>query len=374
LIHVRIALATNYLTPTGGIELQMLQMSRELSRRGHRIDLLYNRNGELHSEFQEFCYTMSEVPTFISSRKWDIRGHIRLLPAVWAAVRTRPDVVHVVGLDQLGFGLVSGLISRAPVVCNLVGLSSSTIMAGMMPRLCVRADRFVACSSFVRNQFIEAGIDPAQITVVHNGIELEEYPPATVDQRAAARRIFGLPEDAFVTLYFGRLEAEKGVEVLLEAWRHLALPPDRARLLVVGSAAPDGNPEGRVQDLQSMAPPGCHWLPGRRDVITPLHAADVVAVPSMYEAFGRVVVEGLAAGLPVVASRVGGIPEILDGDLDAFLFERGSAVELAERLASLVDWRNERPSLGERCTASAERFGIGRMVDEVERILRDTAA
>ena len=67
------------------------------------------------------------------------------------------------------------------------------------------------------------------------GSNLRDYPPATADQRKAARRDLGLPEDGFVTLFFGRLEREKGVDLLLKAWRRLALPPDRACLLVVGS-------------------------------------------------------------------------------------------------------------------------------------------
>jgi glycosyltransferase involved in cell wall biosynthesis len=100
-----------------------------------------------------------------------------------------------------------------------------------------------------------------------------------------------------------------------------------------------------------------------------------VVVPSIWrEAFGRVVVEGLATGSPVVASRGGGIPEIMEGDLAWLMFEMGSEVELAERLASLMSWRRDRPGLSQQCMARAERFSIERMVDGVERILHDAVA
>jgi glycosyltransferase involved in cell wall biosynthesis len=108
-------------------------------------------------------------------------------------------------------------------------------------------------------------------------------------------------------------------------------------------------------------------------VVTPLHAADVVAVPSMWnEPFGRVVVEALAAGLPVVASRVGGIPEILSGDLSPLLYERGSASELADRLHSLMGWRRDRPELRDLALARAADFTIERMIDEIERLLPES--
>jgi glycosyltransferase involved in cell wall biosynthesis len=370
---VRLTLTSDFLTPTGGVELQMLQMSRELARRGHAISLLFNRDGELHADFEAFCASMTQVPTFLFYRTQLLRNMARISPALWAAVRSRPDVMYVNNVYQLAFGLGSGVLTRAPVVCHLHGsvLGREEIMSSKIPRYFERTHSVIACSDYVRNQFLDAGIDPSKISTIYNGIDLDRYPPATGSQRAEARALLGLPDDAFVALFFGRLQAEKGIDVVLEAWRHLHLPPSDARLLIVGSADADSDSAERVARLQASGPPGCQWLPARRDVVTPLHAADVVTVPSMWqEPFGRVVVEGLAAGLPVVASRVGGIPEILTGELEQFLFERGSAEELADRIRSLIGWRAERPDLGQRCHHhAAAHFGISRMVDAVEQVL-----
>jgi glycosyltransferase involved in cell wall biosynthesis len=313
------------------------------------------------------------VPTFYFSKNRAARDLFHLAPAVWATVRARPDVVYVNTESEMVFGLLAGLASRAPAVCHLhgTGLSREEIQAGMTPRLFARARAVIACSEFVRGQFLEAGVDPAKITAVHNGIDLAQYPPATGTQRVEARRALGLPEDAFITLFMGRLEVEKGIDVLLDAWRHLALSPDSARLLIVGSAGLFSSAEGRLEALKDAAPPGCDWFPVRRDVLTPLHAADALVMPSMWnEAFGRVVVEGMAAGLPSVASRVGAVPELLTGAMAEFIFEKGSSTELADRLASLVEWRTKRPELGQQCSQfAAERFSIELMVDRVEKVL-----
>ncbi len=366
---MQLVLSTKWVTIGGGVEMQTLQISRELARRSHRIDLLFNRDGELGPEFRSFCHSASQVPTFRFSRKRAVRDVVGLMPAVRAAVRSRPEVVYINQPDHLAFGLLSGKIAHAPVVCHLHGWTQT----GMIPRLAAHAHRLIACSEFVRDRTIESGVPPSKVVVVHNGINFKDYPPATAEQRAAARRVVGLPDDGFVTLFYGRLDGEKGIEVLLNAWRHLGMDADRARLLIVGSPSLAADPEARLRELHAMAPMGCAWLPMQRDVVTPLHAADVVVVPSdCDEAFPRAVLEGMAAGLPVVASRVGGIPEILDGEMAPFLFERASEMELADRLASLVDWRKDRPDLGQQCNAHiAGRFGIEKMVDGVERILRD---
>jgi glycosyltransferase involved in cell wall biosynthesis len=369
---MRVALSTKWVTLTGGVEMQVLQLSRELARRGHQIDLLFNRDGELRPEFEKFCHSTTQVSTFRFSRKRAVRDVITMVPAVRTAVRHHPDVVYVNHPDELVFGLLSGLISRAPAVSHL----HTARPTAMVSQLAARSHGLIACSEFVRDRYVEAGVDPSKVEVVHNGIDLGDYPPASETQRSAARHRLGVPEDAFVVLFLGRLDAEKGTEVLLRAWQHLALSPERARLLIVGSPTLSSDPAARLRELHGMAPQGCHWLPAQRDVLTPLHAADVMAVPTTGdEPFGRVVVEGLAAGLPVVASRVGGIPEILDDDLASFLFERASEEELATQLASLVDWRADRPDLGEQCTAHAgARVGILQMADGIERILRHAVA
>jgi glycosyltransferase involved in cell wall biosynthesis len=109
----------------------------------------------------------------------------------------------------------------------------------------------------------------------------------------------------------------------------------------------------------------------RTDVVTPLHAADVVVVPSIYEEpFGRTVIEAMSTGRPVIASSVGGIPEILTGGLAELLVAPGDAGALAAKLAEVLDWRTGRPDLGPRCADHVARhFTLSSMVDQVEQRL-----
>jgi len=91
------------------------------------------------------------------------------------------------------------------------------------------------------------------------------------------------------------------------------------------------------------------------------------------EPFGRVIVEAMATGIPAVASAVGGVPEILDGEFERMLFPKGDAVALSERLGSLIDWRRSDPGLADRCVdLVSRRYTLDRLVTALETIFTTT--
>jgi glycosyltransferase involved in cell wall biosynthesis len=242
-----------------------------------------------------------------------------------------------------------------------------------MRLLARRVDRFFVSSGFMRRVWCNHGLDPTSIEVIHPGFSQSQWTIGTTEDRARTRQELGLPDDAYVVLNMGRLVPEKGVDVLLEAWRRLELPPEEARLLVVGLPAVSN---AYVDGLRAETPPGCEWLPMQRNVLRLLHASDVLVLPSRWdEPFGRVVVEAMATGRPAVASAVGGIPEILRGDFAGLLFPRGDAAALAERLGALRDWRTTNPALAAHCADHvAQNFSLERAVTELEQLFADIGA
>jgi len=366
---VRILITVERLTPTGGREISVLELSRELARRGHEIDLFYDIGGELETEYRSFCRSITHAQMAIRPPRL-LLSVGRTVPSAWAAKRHRPQVVFVQRFAEIPFGVIVGRLAQAPVVCCFHGYMYRRRTA-LLARY---VSRFIAVSDDARHRWVRAGVNPARIDVVHNGINPQDYPFGGWAERATARRTLGLSPAALIVLYYGRLDAEKGVEVLLEAWRLADISPDDARLLLIGQPVIDPDPAGYARRLRDLAPPGCQWLAMRRDVVTPLHAADLVVLPSFSEGLPRTVIEAMATGRPVVASRVGGIPEVLSGPYDENMFEAGDAEGLAQLLRNRMDWRSRDPGLGARCRAHViERFTVERMTDGVEQVLLEAA-
>ena len=367
-----LAIGIHSMAPAGGTELNVFQVSRGLVQRGHAIDLIAARDGALAEEYRTFCRSVTRCPVFDFARSTALRDLVRMTPAVVATARKKPDVVYPNRFAEIVWAAAAGRLSRAPVVCHLHEIRHAR--PGSFPNDHVR--RFIAVSEFLKGQWVEIGLNPDLIDVVHNGVSSDQYPPGGKEEQDLARARLGLPKEGFVALYFGRLDPEKGLDVLLDAWRRLGIGGGEGRLLLVGSPSTHLRDGARyVEGLRANAPPGCIWLPAQADVVVPLHAADVVVLPTICdEGFPRVIIEALATGRPVLASRIGGIPELLTGEFERFLLEPGDAGMIASALGSLVGWQQREPELAGRCSAHIrDHFSLDRLVEGVERSLMATA-
>jgi glycosyltransferase involved in cell wall biosynthesis len=358
------------LAPIGGVELSMLQVAGLLAERGHSINALYQKPGSDLEHWQQITDRLQQVPGFDCRQQSFLTDLVRLPAGVRAARTMSPDVVYLNRAEQIVWGVLAAKFARAPLVVHLrTHLRFPGVrMAGRLPA------QFIAVSDFVRNEWVAAGVPADKVTVVHNGIELARYPAGDLADRARARALLGLPADSYVVLYYGRVSPGKGVGTLLDAWRTLDLDPAAAQLVIMGGS-PDGQGTPYEQQLLADRPVGCRWLPMDPDVIPALHAADVVVLPAEWqEPFGRVVIEGLATGRPVIGTEVGGIPEILTGEFSRFLVEPGNSASLAAKLTSLANWRSADPGLGERCTDHVrQNFSLSKTVDGVEAVLAAAA-
>ncbi len=364
---MRILTNVQDLGPTNGITVQTLQTTVALCRRGHGVTVAYVDDGPYRHEYEAAGAAVAQVPLLDLHVHGSRAASRPLAAAVRAGMATRPDVVYANRMQVLPWAVATGTGTRRPVVAHLHGFTGCTHRAvnGLLGR---RVRKVLAVSAFLRGQLVSGGFPAKRLEVVHNGIDADAYPLGDLEDRTRAREEFGIDPEAFVVLFYGRLDPTKGVEVLLEAVERMRRPPG-VHLMVVGSPA-------TVEYLKRLRPrlrnAGATWLPNRTDVVTPLHAADVVAVPSVWdEPFGRVAVEAMSTGRPVVAAAVGGLPEVLTGPFARFLFPRGDTEALAGMLSSLSGWRTAEPGLGLACRTHVERhFTLTAMVDEVEHHLQ----
>jgi teichuronic acid biosynthesis glycosyltransferase TuaC len=194
-----------------------------------------------------------------------------------------------------------------------------------------RTSKVVAVSRDLGDKIVALGAAPDRVVVVPNGVDRQVFFPR---DRAEARRELGLPAEAKVIVYVGRLEQAKGVEDLLAAFALLAPADPSVRLVLVGS----GGLSARCQK-EAAASSGRIIAAGGRplaEVSRFLAAADLLTLPSWNEGTPNVVLEALASGRPVVASAVGGIPDLIDRPALGELCEPRNPPALAASLARVL--------------------------------------
>jgi glycosyltransferase involved in cell wall biosynthesis len=204
-------------------------------------------------------------------------------------------------------------------------------------------------SRAIRDEMVDAGVAPEQVRLIPHGVDTERFRPAGPGERDALRQARGLPR-GILAVYTGRLLRGKGLETLLHAFAAAAATPE-ARLLVVGS----GEGQALSIDDELKAEARRRGLEDRviftgqvDDVESLLRAADLFVFPSVYEALGISLVEAAACGLPAVASRTGGIVDVVEDGRSGLLVPPGEPEPLAEALASLLGSPERRREMGAR--------------------------
>jgi glycosyltransferase involved in cell wall biosynthesis len=357
----------------GGQELSLLDVCRGLAARGHEIELLYTVDGDLLAQYRSFSRRVDRVSAYAIDRARTIGSAADMIGDLVQAGRPAPDVIYANQYLDSFFGRLIAWRFRRPFVCH-VRLTPPDVFCGQYAWGMAGPSRLIAISAQTRADYVERGFRADRIDVVHNGIAAREWQRRIPRRETLAR--LGVDAEALLVVFAGRLHPSKGIEVLIDAVARL---PGDVHLLLAGREINDGRRQPYEPVLRKAAAAlgrRCHFVGHYPDMAELFHAADVTVLPSVVsEAFGRIVIESMACGTPVVASRVGGIPEILTGEFERYLCPPGDAHALAECLSSLRGWRDHDPDLGARCRAHVERrFDIEQTVGGVEASLARTIA
>ncbi|HKN96640.1 MAG TPA: D-inositol-3-phosphate glycosyltransferase [Pseudonocardiaceae bacterium] len=237
------------------------------------------------------------------------------------------------------------------------------------------SDRLVANTDVEGRQLVDLyGADPDRVLVVPPGVDLERFTPATAGQRLAARAALGVPPDAVVLAFVGRIQPLKAPDVLLRAAAEMvARDPSLARrlvVLVVGGASGSGlaRPVGLAELAAQLGIGGLvRFLPPvpADELAGVYRAADVVAVPSHNESFGLVALEAQACGTPVVAAAVGGLPVAVADGVSGRLVTGHDPARWAAAMADVALRRGLWERLSGGAVRHAARFSWERTTDRL---------
>jgi glycosyltransferase involved in cell wall biosynthesis len=321
-MNPRVVVLTTYFRPIiGGVESNAERLARYLHAHGFGVRVVTKRIGATLADRE----TLDGVPVErigpygerSASGKW------RLLPSLYRwLVRHRADYDVACCVDYRGVG-VAAVAARArtgrPVVLQAQtpgNLLETSWAARAVIGIYRRADAFACISHVLEREALAAGVPPAHVHFIPNPVDMSRFRPAADGKRQALRSGLAVPAGATVCLFVGRLSREKGVMDLMNAWNEVR--PANAVLLVAGPDMTNHpwneGPAARAFVDRHGLGTSVRFLGPIADVAPLLQAADVVIQPSHFEALGLSAVEALAAGVPVIASAVGGLLDfIADG-------------------------------------------------------------
>ncbi len=332
----------------GGAERVLVETASQFAARGHdvAVDVFSDRIDP--SNRSQLESSSVSVRTFGARRMLDPSGWRRLL----ARDRAEPvDVIHTQLQASDVVGTVIGRRVGIPTVSTQhVFFVSSDRRSNARVRLQHRvirswSARTIAVSEAGRADLVaNHGYDADDVELIYNGVDLAAD-PRSPGRRSVARRRIGVPEEVQVIMACSVLREEKGIQHLLKAMSRLVERRCGVALVVLGSGPFEAPLRAMTEKLGLTDV--VTFMGHRSDVADLLPAADVFCHPTLLDVLPTVIIEAMAASLPVVASRTGGIPELVENGVSGLLVEPGAPEPLRAALERLLS----DPAL-------AERFGI----------------
>jgi len=251
---------------------------------------------------------------------WD-QSYLTSLPVLFLKkIIKAPTTVTVGGLPGINWFYGVRIV-------DLVGLVHSLTLAKL---IFTQADGIRSEFFSMSRILSELGIPKSKIHTVKRGVDVESFHP--IENRKSKRAELGIKNDSVVVLYSGRFEKVKGLEFLIEAARQLVKEYNYLMFMFVG----DGTLRRRYEEMAQSISENVMFLGFRHDVCQLMNAADLFVLPSRSESAAISVLEANACGLPVIASRVGGIPEIIRDGVNGICVTPKNISELTKALRELI--------------------------------------
>ncbi len=348
----------------GGLPRVVVTLARTIDRdRFEPSVLCMNAAGPLAEELEADGIPVLTVP---SPRHPDYLAALRVFRIL---KRNRIDVLHTHNTQpflEAGFaGVLAGVKTLVHTDHGREWPDLRRYMWGerFMSRF---AYRVVGVSEETAAQLVEfEKIDPSRVVTIRNGIDPRPFDRAP--DRLCARRGLAIPERAHVICTIARFEPEKGVDLLIDALPAIARAVPDLTCLIVGYGALENQLRTRVVDLGIES--RVRFLGPRQDVAEILSAADCYVLPSRREGLPMTILEAMAASLPVVATRVGGIPRAVTDGRTGALVDPESPEALASALVGLLEAPSRRRTYGiEARKRFDEDFSAGSMTRQYEQL------
>lgn len=379
-----ILVCSTYPPVIGGSEVEAQRVCAALIKRGHRVTVA-TAGGSPMPPLRKWT-DPTGVPVRLYAAHWNgvMKNVMFAINVAWLLIRERRNYQVVYFLMQ-GLHLAAGLpVAKLLGKTILMKVGGSGVLPGMAltptGRLEIRwlrkwADRVMILNEGMRAEALAARLPADRLVWMPNPVDTAQFCPAPAAKRSRLRAQHGIPPDAFVIIYTGRLAAEKSLELLVEAFAAVCRQRSQAYLVLVG----DGPKRAAlIEQTQRL---GCSDKARFIGSVDPsevpqwLQVADVFALVSLSEGFPCALVEAMSVGLASVVSDISANRQLVDPENHGLLSPPGDATATAAALIRMLD----DPELRSRMGAEARRnvtqqYAIERVLERYETLLRETTA
>lgn len=362
----------------GGQERSLLDVTRQLAQRGHRVTLLHENEGDFLDQYRSVCDRVIQVKGFaISPRNW--RSPLWFLRDLFRLLREIPShspdtLIYANQFYDLPLAALLKHFKRIPLVSHL-RLPAPHNLDKQRSWSLKQVDQFISVSQANRQGWLTSKLARSPIDVVHNGVIPEQFVRSVPFK--TLRETWDIAADTRVIAYAGRLDRRKGLETLIMAFAQVLIEHPNSQLLIAGKPLLDE--ASYADELQALAQrlgiaSQVRFLGHISNTREVFQVSDITVVPSQWaEPCARVIIESMTAGTPVVASRSGGNVELLGDDYVNHLFDARNVDSLTSVLLSNLNWRTEKPTLEEDLRQyAANRFHLVDKITAIEMLLTRT--
>lgn len=326
-----------------------------LKSRGHHVEVVCPNGGWIPAELEKVGIATHPIEM---KGKSTVAAHRWMLKFVH---RRRFDVIHAHLTRATYLGFVSGMLRKVPLVASVHVATHDAIYKAAARR----TNRLVAVSNYVRGVLHGRGVPEKHIDVVYNGTDFADF---SVGPQGDVHDEFAIPQERKLIGLVGRVCAEKGHMLAVKALPEVLDRDPLAHLMFVGRFEQQFEPEIRQAVLDLRVEDRVTFTGNRNDVSRMIDAMDFSILPSSMEACPLAALEAMARSKALVASRVGGLSELVVHDETGLLVEQDPG-ELAHGMAYLLENDDERERMGANARRLIEeKFTMGQMVERLEAV------
>jgi glycosyltransferase involved in cell wall biosynthesis len=359
----------------GGGGYHVYNLTRELVRKGVEVTVFtfsFAKTSPIMGKIVETHFGNVKVyrfPTFSIPRTiYSIAP--TLIPSF---LKEKPDIIHAHGYQFFtsDTAAIMSRINRKPLILTLHGfprgfskLSHIAYFSLIGKRTLKTAKRIIAVSNGVVQEFKAIGVPEGRITIIPNGINLEEFSYAL--DGGNFRKSLNIKENEKLILSIGRLEEIKGFQYLIMALAKIQSEVSPIKLIIAGPEFKYGQQLRKLVRETKMEDKVIFYGPidGRKK-FEALAAADIAVVPSIYEGFSIFLLEAMAAGKPVIATKTGIAQELIQNGKNGLLINPGDAEDLSEKILTILNDNQLSSLMSRESRNTAKAFDWGKIADQI---------